>query len=171
MIREEIIERADDYLEKISEKDLEKYMKQVSSDQQAMVNYVNTMADVFEDEEEYYNKFIYFYLLIHRSYTNRFRFFPTISNNIIDKVEETDQKLFDSLMEKGEENFDKEFENLLKKHPQKMLIDFITMDLYENDIEQYDDNSLDLDNQIFFLLYTVINIYEESLVESQKDIK
>ena len=51
------------------------------------------------------------------------------------------------------------------------MIDFITMDLFENDDEHYDDISIGLDNEMFFLLFTIINIYEESLVLSQSEVK
>jgi hypothetical protein len=44
------------------------------------------------------------------------------------------------------------------------------MDLFENNEDDYDDITLELDNQIFFLLITIVNIYEESLINSQKDL-
>jgi len=171
MIKEEIIRKADEYLEKISESDLEKYQKTISKDQKDITDYVLSMGDVFEEEEEYYNKFIYFFMLIHRSYANRFRFFPIINKETILKIEEEDQTLFAELSNRGDDEFEKEFENIIKSHPQKVLIDFITMDLFENDDEHYDDISLGLDNEMFFLLFTIVNIYEESLVHSQKEIK
>jgi len=170
MIKEEIIQRADEYLQKISEADMQKYMKEVSKEQDTMIGYINSMSDVFEDEDEFYNKFIFFFLLIHRSFTNRFRFFPKISKDTILKIEDKDQAFVNSLFEKYGDNFDDEFEKYLHKHPQRVLIDFITMDLYENNEDDYDDITLELDNQIFFLLVTVVNIYEDSLIESQKDI-
>ncbi|RLD41649.1 MAG: hypothetical protein DRI86_13020, partial [Bacteroidetes bacterium] len=139
MIKEEIIQRADEYLQKINESELAKYMKQISKDQDTMVEYVNTMSDVFEEEEEFYNKYIFFFMLIHRSYTNRFRFFPKISKETILKVEEKDQNLINDLIAKYEDDFDDEFEKYLLKHPQRMLIDFITMDLFENNEDDYDD--------------------------------
>jgi predicted class III extradiol MEMO1 family dioxygenase len=170
MIKEEIIQRADEYLQKISEADMQKYMKEVSKEQDTMIGYINSMSDVFEDEDEFYNKFIFFFLLIHRSYTNRFRFFPKITKETILKIEDKDQDFVNNLLEKYGDDFDDEFEKYLIKHPQRMLIDFITMDLFENNEDDYDDITLELDNQIFFLLITVINIYEDSLIESQKDI-
>jgi len=170
MIKEEIIQRADEYLQKINEAELAKYMKQISKDQDTMVEYVNTMGDVFEEEEEFYNKFIFFFMLIHRSYTNRFRFFPKITKETILRIEEKDQEFVNNLLEKYGDDFDDEFEKYLLKHPQRMLIDFITMDLFENNEDDYDDITLELDNQIFFLLITIVNIYEDSLVNSQKDV-
>lgn len=169
MIKEEIIQKADEYLQKISESDMEKYMKQVSKEQQVMVDYVTAMGDVFEDEDDHYNKFIYFFLLVHRSYSNRFRFFPIINSETISRIEEEDQKALELFMGKEEADFEKEFEAMLRKHPQKMMIDFITLDLFEANEADYDDISLDLDNQIFFILITIINIYEASLVGSQAD--
>lgn len=171
MIKEDIIRRADEYLEKISESDLEKYQKTISKDQKVIIDYVLSMSDVFEDEDEYYNKYIYFFMLIHRSYTNRFRFFPQITKDIILRIEEKDQQLFAELSEKDDADFEKELESIIKSHPQKTLIDFITMDLFENDDEHYDDISIGLDNEMFFLLFTIINIYEESLVLSQSEVK
>jgi len=170
MIKEEIIQRADEYLQKTSEADLSKYMKEVSKDQGTMVEYINTMGDVLEDEEEFYNKFIYFFLLIHRSFTNRFRFFPKISKETILRIEEKDQVLVNEIIESSGDNFDDEFEKYLHKHPQRVLIDFITMDLFENNEDDYDDITLELDNQIFFLLITIVNIYEDSLINRQKDL-
>ena len=170
MIKEEIIQRADEYLQKINEGELAKYMKQVSKDQDTMVEYVNTMGDVLEEEDEFYNKFIFFFMLIHRSYTNRFRFFPKISKETILKIEDKDQAFVNSLFEKYGDDFDDEFEKYLLKHPQRVLIDFITMDLFESNDDEYDDITLELDNQIFFLLITIVNIYEESLISSQKDL-
>jgi len=170
MIKEEIIQRADEYLQKISEADMQKYMKEVSKEQDTMIGYINSMSDVFEDEDEFYNKFIFFFLLIHRSYTNRFRFFPKITKETILKIEDKDQDFVNNLLEKYGDDFDDEFEKYLIKHPQRMLIDFITMDLFENNEDDYDDITLELDNQIFFLLITIVNIYEESLINSQKDL-
>lgn len=169
MIKEDIIQRADEYLQKVSESDIAKYQADISKTQEVMVNYTLAMSDVFEDEDEYFNKFIYFFLLIHRSYSNRFRFFPAITKETILEVEEEDQNNLKLLMEKGEDLFEEEFEKMIHKHPQRLLIDFITMDLFEASEDDYDDISLDLDNQIFFLLITIVNIYEKSLVASQKE--
>lgn len=169
MIKEEIIQRADEYLQKLTETSLKKYFTEIAANQEFIVVYVQTMGDVFEDSEDYFDKYIYFFLLIHRSYSNRFRFFPKISMKTITKVEDEDDAFFSKLSKLSEEEFDNEMESYINKHPQKTLIDFITMDLFENDENAYDDISLDLDNQIFFLLITLINIYEESLVQSQKE--
>ncbi len=169
MIKEDIIQRADEYLQKVSESDIAKYQADISKTQEVMVNYTLAMSDVFEDEDEYFNKFIYFFLLIHRSYSNRFRFFPVITKETILEVEEEDQNNIKLLMEKGEDGFEDEFEKMIHQHPQRLLIDFITMDLFEASEEDYDDISLELDNQIFFLLITIVNIYEKSLVSSQKE--
>jgi len=168
MIKEEIIQRADEHLQKLSDSDIEKYQKTISKEQKNMADYVMSMGDVFEDEDEYYNKFLYFFMLVHRSYANRFRFFPEISKELILAVEDRDQQVMEDLSELSEEDFEQAFDATIKGHPQKMMIDFITLDLFEGDEDQYDDISLELDNQIFFLIITVINIYEESLVESQK---
>lgn len=169
MIKEEIIQRADDYLQKLTETSLKKYFEEIVASQEFMVVYVNTMGDVFDDAEDYYDKYIYFFMLIHRSYTNRFRFFPKISMETISKNEDDNGVFFSNLSKKSDDEFDNEMEAYLNKHPQRTLIDFITLDLFESDEEAYDDISLELDNQIFFLLITIINIYEESLVKSQKD--
>jgi hypothetical protein len=170
MIKEEIIQRADEYLEKISEAEMNAYMKQVAKDQEAMMSYVMSMADVFEEEDLFFDKFIFFFLLVHRSYTNRFRFFPSIDSQIIIKIEERDQSLLEKMMSKGEDEFEAEFEALIHQHPQRTLLDFITLDLFEANETEYDDLTLDLDNQIFFLIFTIVNIYEECLVNSQANM-
>ncbi len=170
MIKEDIIQRADEHLQKINEAELSKYMKQISKEQDTMVEYINTMGDILEEEEDFFNKFIYFFMLIHRSYTNRFRFFPKITKETILRIEEKDQEYVNMLLAKYGEDFDDEFEKYLHKHPQRVLIDFITMDLFENSEDDYDDITLELDNQVFFLLITIINIYEDSLINSQKDL-
>jgi hypothetical protein len=87
----------------------------------------------------------------------------------IEKIEEENNNFFDKLSTKNDEEFESEMESYLSKHPQKTLIDFITLDLFESDEEAYDNIGLELDNQIFFLLITLINIYEESLINSQKE--
>ncbi len=171
MIKEDIIRKADEHLQKLGEADIEKYQKNISKEQKNMVDYVISMGDVFEDEDEYFNKFLYFYMLVHRSYSNRFRFFPEISKETILATEDHDQTELEKLSDLDEEEFEKAFDLILKSHPQRTMIDFITLDLFENDEENYDDISIDLDNQIFFLILTIINIYEASLVSSQKDIK
>ena len=168
MIKEDIIQRADEYLQKISDSGLKKYIEEVGKYQEFIFVYVQTMGDIFEDEQDYFDKYIYFFLLIHRSYTNRFRFFPKISMEIIEKIEEENNIFFNELSSKGDEDFDNAMESYLEKHPQKTLLDFITLDLFESDENAYDDISLELDTQIFFLLITLVNIYEESLIESQK---
>ncbi len=168
MIKEEIIQRADEYLQKLSDSDIEKYQRTISKEQKNIVDYVMSMGDIFEDEDEFFNKFLFFFMLVHRSYTNRFRFLPEITKDIILTIEERDQKIMDEMQEMDPEIFEQEFDELIKSHPQRMMIDFITLDLFESDEEQYDDNRQDLDNIIFFLIFTIINIYEESLVLSQK---
>lgn len=170
MIKEEIIIRADDYLQRLNEADVEKYHRTISKDQKNIVDYVISMGDVFEDEDEYYNKYLYFFMLVHRSYFNRFRFFPEITKETILAIEDMDQRELEKMSELDDEEFEKAFDLKLKSHPQKTMIDFITLDLFENDKENYDDISIDLDNQIFFLILTIINIYEASLVSSQKEI-
>jgi hypothetical protein len=169
MIKEDIIQRADEYLQKLTETSLKKYLDEIAQTQEFAIVYVQTMGDIFEDAEEYFDKYIYFFLLIHRSYTNRFRFFPKISMETIEKIEEENNNFFDKLSTKNDEEFESEMESYLSKHPQKTLIDFITLDLFESDEEAYDNIGLELDNQIFFLLITLINIYEESLINSQKE--
>ncbi len=168
MIKEDIIRKADEYLQKLGDGGIEKYQKNIGKEQKNMVDYVISMGDVFEDEDEYYNKFIYFYMLVHRSYSNRFRFFPEITKETILATEERDQNEFELLSDLDEEAFEKAFDDSLKSHSQRTMIDFITLELFENDEENYDDISIELDNQIFFLILTIINIYEESLVSSQK---
>lgn len=168
MIKEDIIRKADEYLQKLGDADIEKYQKNIGKEQLNMVDYVISMGDVFEDEDEYYNKFIYFYMLVHRSYANRFRFFPEITKETILKIEERDQNEFELLSDLDEDEFEKAFDESIKGHPQRTMIDFITLELFENDEENYDDISIEFDNQIFFLILTIINIYEESLVTSQK---
>ncbi len=168
MIKEEIIQRADEYLQKLSDSDIEKYQRTISKEQKNIVDYVMSMGDIFEDEDEFFNKFLFFFMIVHRSYTNRFRFLPEITKDIILTIEERDQKIMDEMQEMNPEIFEQEFDELIKSHPQRMMIDFITLDLFESDEEQYDDNRQDLDNIIFFLIFTIINIYEESLVLSQK---
>ncbi|RLD42332.1 MAG: hypothetical protein DRI86_11835 [Bacteroidetes bacterium] len=168
MIKEEIIQRADEYLQKLSDSDIEKYLRTISKEQKNIVDYVMSMGDIFEDEDEFFNKFLFFFMLVHRSYTNRFRFLPEITKDIILTIEERDQKMMDEMQDMDSEIFEQEFDELIKSHPQRMMIDFITLDLFESDEEQYDDNRQDLDNIIFFLMFTIINIYEESLVLSQK---
>jgi len=169
MIKEEIIQRADEYLQKLTEASLKKYLDEVAQTQEFITVYVQTMGDIFEDAEDYFDKYIYFYLLVHRSYTNRFRFFPKITLETITKIEDENDKFFSQMFSKPEEVFEDEMEDYLSKHPQKVMIDFITLDLFESDEDAYDNISLELDNQIFFLLITLINIYEESLVQSQKE--
>lgn len=169
MIKEEIIQRADEFIQKFTETSLKKYIDEIAKVQGFIIVYVQTMGDVFEDAEEYFDKYLYFFLLIHRSYTNRFRFFPKITMETIDRIEKENDEFFTKLSNKSKEEFDNEMEIYLNKHPQKMLIDFITLDLFESDEEAYDNIGLELDNQIFFLLITLINIYEESLIQSQKE--
>ncbi len=169
MIKEEIIQRADEFLQNTSDAALNKYMNEVSSAQGDMVSYVLAMGEILDDEE-YFNKYIYFYLLVHRAYTNRFRFFPKLNSEIIRQIEDNNQQFFTELLDKEPEVFEKEMEDYIRKHPQKLLIDFITLDLFESEESSYDDIGLQMDNQIFFLLLTIINIYEQSLVESQKDM-
>ncbi len=168
MIKEDIIQRADEYLQKLTESSLKKYLDEVEQMQEHIIVYVQTMGDIFEDAEEYFDKYIYFFLLIHRSYTNRFRFFPKITMETIERIEEENNTFFDELSSNNVD-FDDKMEAYLSKHPQRTLIDFITLDLFESEEDAYDDISLELDNQIFFLLLTLINIYEESLVASQNE--
>ena len=168
MIKEEIIQRADEYLQKLSDSDLEKYQKTISKEQKNIVDYVMSMGDIFEDEDEFFNKFLFFFMLVHRSYSNRFRFFPEISKETILAIEEKDQKMMEEIENLGDEEQEEFLDEIIKSHPQRMMIDFITLDLFESDEEQYDDIRQDLDNNIFFLIITIINIYEESLVMSQK---
>ena len=168
MIKEEIIQRADEYLQKLSDSDIDKYQKTISKEQNNMVDYVMSMGDIFEDEDEFFNKFLFFFMLVHRSYTNRFRFFPEISKNTIHTIEEIDQQMMEEMENLGEEGQEEFLDEIIKSHPQRMMIDFITLDLFESNEEQYDDIRQDHDNNIFFLIITIINIYEESLVTSQK---
>jgi len=169
MINEEFIKRAEDKLTDMSENDFTKYLKKVSKEQQVMIGYVMAMGDIFEDEEEYFNKYIFYYTLVHRAYTTRFRSYPIIESAIIDEIEERDEKELSSLIDVDEEQLEETMIGWIKAHPQKALLSFFYDDLFGME-EDFDDIGEELDSQIFFLLVSIINIYEESLVRSQKII-
>ncbi len=170
MIKEEIILKADEFLQELNEKAFEDLQAQVAKTQPHIVDYVLSMSDLFDDEEEYFNKFYYFFMLIHRSFSNRFRFLPQISKEQISKTEEQDQAWFLKISELAPEESEEELELMIKKHPQRVMIDFITLELFESDVDSYDDIRLEMDNQIFFLLISIINIYELALTQSQPPV-
>jgi len=168
MINEEIIKRAEEKLTDMNEDDFSKYLKRISKEQQAMVGYVMAMGDIFEDEEEYFNKYIFYYAMVHRAYNTRFRAFPKIDNSIIDEIEERDEKELSALIDVDEEQLEATIISWIKDHPQKALLSFFYDDLFGMD-DDFDDIGEELDSQIFFLLVSIVNIYEEALVRSQKE--
>ena len=167
MINEKYIKQAEEYLTDMEEKDFNLFLKKTSKQQQIMVGYVMAMGDIFEDEEEYFNKYIFYYAMVHRAYTNRFRSFPTIDNKVIDEIEERDEKELSELIDVDEEQLENTMIAWIKAHPQKALLSFFYDDLFGME-DEFDDLGEELDSQIFFLLISIVNIYEESLVRSQK---
>lgn len=168
MINEEYIKQADEDLQEMPEKEFNDYLKEVSKQQQTMISYIMAMGDIFEEEEEYFNKYIFYYTLVHRAYTSRFRNFPVIVNKTIDKIEDRDEEELSKLVDVEETQLEETLILWIKKHPQKALLSFLYDDLYGMDDEEFDDLGEELDSQIFFLMISIINIYEESLVISQK---
>jgi len=168
MINENYIKQAEEELTDMDEKMFNTYLKRISKEQQIMIGYVMAMGDIFEDEEEYFNKYVFYYTLVHRAYTERFRHFPVIDNKIIDKVEERDEKELSALIDVDEEVLEQTMIDWIKKHPQKALLSYFYDDLFGME-EDFDDMGEELDSQIFFLLVSIVNIYEESLVRSQKE--
>ena len=168
MINEKYIAKADEELTDMPEKDFSDYLRKIQKHQPLMSSYVMAMGDIFEEEEEYFNKYIYYYTLIHRAYTTRFRYFPTIDHPVINRVEERDEKELSALVDVNEDALEQTILDWIKKHPQKALLSFFYDDLYGMEDEEFDDIGEELDSQIFFLLITITNIYEEALVESQK---
>jgi len=169
MINEKFIKQAEEKLTDMDEKDFNAYLKKISKEQQTMIGYVMAMGDIFEDEEEYFNKYVFYYTLVHKAYTNRFRHFPTIDNTVIDEIEERDEKELSALIDVDEEQLEETMISWIKSHPQKALLSFFYDDLFGME-EDFDDIGEELDSQIFFLLVSIVNIYEESLVRSQKDL-
>ncbi len=169
MINEKYIKRAEEKLTDMDEKDFNAYLKKISKEQQTMIGYVMAMGDIFEDEEEYFNKYVFYYALVHRAYTSRFRHFPTIDNTVIDEIEERDEKELSALIDVDEEQLEETMIAWIKAHPQKALLSFFYDDLFGME-DEFDDIGEELDSQIFFLLVSIVNIYEESLVRSQKDL-
>ncbi|RUA27775.1 MAG: hypothetical protein DSY76_05030 [Bacteroidetes bacterium] len=170
MINEEFIKRAEEKLTDMAEGDFNKYLKRISKEQPIMVGYVMAMGDIFEDEEEYFNKYVFYYTLIHRAYNTRFRAFPKIDNSIIDEIEERDEEELSALIDVDEEKLEETMISWIKAHPQKALLSFFYDDLFGTE-DEFDDLGEELDSQIFFLLVTIVNIYEEALVRSQKKRK
>ena len=168
MINETYIKQAEEELTDMEEKDFNAYLKQVSKQQQTMVGYIMAMGDIFEDEEEYFNKYVFYYSIIHRAYTNRFRRFPIIENTIIDEIEERDEKELTALIDVDEEQLENTMIAWIKAHPQKALLSFFYDDLFGME-DEFDDLGEELDSQIFFLLVSIVNMYEEALVRSQKE--
>ena len=169
MINEKFIKQAEEKLTDMDEKDFNNYLKKISKEQQIMIGYVMAMGDIFEEEEEYFNKYVFYYTLVHKSYTNRFRSFPVIDNKVIDEIEERDEKELSNLIDVDEEQLEETMIAWIKAHPQKALLSFFYDDLFGME-DDFDDIGEELDSQIFFLLVSIVNIYEESLVRSQKEL-
>ena len=168
MINEKYIKQAEEELTDMPEKDFSEYLKSISKKQPAMAGYVMAMGDIFEDEEEYFNKYIFYYTLVHRAYTSRFRYFPEIKPQVINEVEDRDEKELSELVDAAPEEVENRILEWIKKHPQKALLSFFYDDIFGME-EEFDDIGEELDSQIFFMLITIVNIYEESLVRSQKE--
>jgi len=168
MINERFIKRAEEKLTEMDEKDFNLFLKKTAKQQQTMVGYVMAMGDIFEDEEEYFNKYVFYYAMVHHAYTHRFRNFPIIDNTIIEEIEERDEKELSTLIDVDEDQLEQTMISWIKAHPQKALLSFFYDDLFSME-DDFDDIGEELDSQIFFLLVSIVNIYEEALVRSQKE--
>lgn len=169
MINEKYIKQAEEELTDMEEKDFNLFLKKTSKQQQVMVGYVMAMGDIFEDEEEFFNKYVFYYAMVHRAYTSRFRQFPLIDNEIIDEIEERDEQELSNLIDVDEEHLEETMISWIKEHPQKALLSFFYDDIFGME-DDFDDIGEELDSQIFFLLVSIVNIYEEALIRNQKEL-
>jgi hypothetical protein len=168
MINEKYIKQAEEALTDMPDKDFADYLKLINRKQPAMAAYVMAMGDIFEDEDEYFNKYIFYYAIIHKSYTSRFRYFPEIKAETINRIEERDEQELSELVDAEPEELENRILEWIKKHPQKALLSFFYDDLFASEDDDFDDIGEELDSQIFFMLISIVNIYEESLVMNQQ---
>jgi hypothetical protein len=167
-IDKETILKAKEKVDSFDDDSLNNYIKKLFAFQPAMGVYMGEIEAVFEDASDYYEKYLYYVAVINMAYKYSVDFIPEISSDLIEKWEEINLEFLDNLADKSEEEQEKLSLDLINNHNQVDLLTFIHNELFEDEDEEFDDEMIEYDSQVFWLLKSFIDIYDDNLIESEK---
>lgn len=167
-IDKETILKAKEKVDSFDDNSLNNYIKKLFAFQPAMGVYMGEIEAVFEDASDYYEKYLYYVAVINMAYKYSVDFIPEISSDLIEKWEEINLDFLDNLADKSEEEQEKLSLDLINNHNQVELLSFIHNELFEEEDEEFDDEMIEYDSQVFWLLKSFVDIYDDNLIESEK---
>lgn len=146
---------------------LNNYLKKLFAFQPSLGLYVEDIEEVFEDETDYFEKYQYYIAILNMAYKYSVDFIPEIKSDLIEKWEEFNLDFLNDIAEKDEEEQDELSLQLINNHNQAELLSFIHEDLFEADEDEYDDKMIEYDSQIFWLLKTIVDIYDDNIFSNE----
>lgn len=159
------IEKAKQKVDSFDENSLNNYTKKLFAFQPALGVYIGQVEDVFEDAEEYFEKYLYYVAIVNMAYKYTFDFIPEIQSELIEKWEEKNLDFLDKLAEKSPEEQEEQSLEHINSHNQVDLLTFLHNDIFDDE-EEFDDEMLEYDSQIFWLLKSFIDIYDDIIISS-----
>ena len=161
-IKQSQIEKAEEKIKNFSEKEFQTYLQKIESAQPDFFEYLDYLLEVFDDREDFQEKFIFYLAVLNLSYKNAYEFIPAFDKQWIMEVEEKNMAVMESLSELEGEEQDEMAEKQIADHFQITMLEYLENDLFDEK-EEYDDEMLELDTQIFWMMKGLIDLYDLAL--------
>lgn len=149
---EDIISTFDGYSDPAIEKEFENFFQH----QPALNVYIDSTAEIFEDEENYFDLLAYYSLVIDKAYSKTFGKRIIVPIGILESTEKRDTEFFESV---EDEMFEDELLKYVESHPQKEVLNFLFDEIFLDDEDDTDDETDSYNVQLFLLLLTINNAY------------
>lgn len=154
---------SEEEITKLEENEYLERLAMIEKRQPHLNNYIDAALDSFEDDEEFADKFLFYVLVIHNSFSKIKRFLPEITVDIIREVEEQELAFFEKLDAITEDEGEIAIDSKIANHPQRHLLRYLQAELNEEEEEDTDDHIEELNIHIFWLLSAIISMYDKSL--------
>lgn len=156
------IQKAEEKIKNFSEKEFQTYLQKIESAQPDFFEYLDYLLEVFDDREDFQEKFVFYFAVLNLSYKNSYEFIPAFKKEWIMKVEEANMTTMERLSELEGDEQDKQAEGQIENHFQITILEYFENDLFDEK-EEYDDEMLELDTQIFWMMKGLADLYDFAL--------
>jgi hypothetical protein len=161
-IKQSQIEKAEEKIRNFSQKEFQTYLQKIESAQPDFFEYIDYLLEVFDDREDFQEKFIYYFAVLNLSYKNAYDFIPAFDKEWIMEVEDKNLAFMEGLSELEEAEQDLQAEQEIADHFQITVLEYLENELFDEK-EDYDDEMLEFDTQIFWMMKGLIDLYDFAL--------